>query len=172
MYSLDLQLVVRVGRDLIKMSAGPSQSINKCSITLMSTSFSLSADNGHILCFYFDIWPLWLKGKKEAKESGKARCTGEGEHGRICPTPLGTSQREIGDRLHRAGNTLVALACRAVGGILLGPACCQHPAPVVAAGTTCLTVEQVFLFSVRIFSLSNDFTSIYGKSEQLVIHRK
>ena len=70
-YSLDLQLVVGVGRDLIKMSDGPSQSINKCSITLMSTSFSLSADNGHILCFYFDIWPLGLKGKKGPRSQAR-----------------------------------------------------------------------------------------------------
>ena len=128
------------------MSAGPSQSINKCSVTLMSTSFSLCADNGHILCFYFDIWPLGLKEKKGAKESGKAQLTGGGEHGRICLVSRGTSQREMGDRLHEAGNKLVALACRAVGGILLGPTGCQHPAPVVATGTSCLTAAGLFQF--------------------------
>ena len=128
------------------MSAGPSQSINKCSITLMSTSFSLSADNGHILCFYFDIWLLGLKGKKGAKESGEGRRTSRGEHGHICLVPLGTSQRKMGDRLRGAGNKLVALVFRTVGGILVGPGGCQHPAPVVAAGTTCLTVAGLVVF--------------------------
>ena len=104
------------------------------------------------LCFYFDIWPLGLKGKKGAKESGEARCTSRGEHGHICLVPLGTSQREMGDRLRGAGNKLVALACRTVGGILVGPGGCQHPAPVVAAGTTCLTVAVFLSSSVhRIF---------------------